>query len=162
MNWVALSWLFDSFILADETFAKVWQRLENCLSVNNYLCGKLVTLLESPIAFDKRYKVTVVLFFIPDFNLLRDELDNFIHLKSYIQSFYNSIKLKQIYNTLTVSCKESKLFLFVFLNIENIVVFPSRSRFPVKLICCITFASACLLKQIYCYQLIILFEIWIM
>ena len=67
---------------------------------------KLVTLLEFPIAFDERYKVTDVLFFIPDFNLLSHELDNFIHLKCYIQSFYNGIKLKQIYNTLTVSSKK--------------------------------------------------------
>ena len=34
-------------------------------------------LLESPIIFDERFKVTSVQFFIADFNLLSCELDNF-------------------------------------------------------------------------------------
>ena len=45
-------------ILADELFAKALQVLEICLLVNNNLCGKLVSSLESPTIFDKRFKVT--------------------------------------------------------------------------------------------------------
>ena len=50
---------------------------EPFILVNNHLCGKLVSSLEVPIEFDERLKVTSVLFFIADFNLLSCELDNF-------------------------------------------------------------------------------------
>ena len=50
---------------------------ETCTLVNNNLCEKLVSALELPITFDERFKVTSVPFFIPDFNLLSCELDNF-------------------------------------------------------------------------------------
>ena len=53
-------------MLDDEAFAKVLRSHEACVSVNK----KLVSSLESPITFDERFKVTSVLFFIPDFNLL--------------------------------------------------------------------------------------------
>ena len=43
------------FILADESFAKALRSLETCVSVNNNLCGKLVSPLESPITFDERF-----------------------------------------------------------------------------------------------------------
>ena len=39
-------------------------------SVNNNLCGKLVLSLESPITFDKRFKVTSIPILITGFNLL--------------------------------------------------------------------------------------------
>ena len=45
--------------------------------VNHTLRGKLVSSLDSPTAFDERFKVTSVPFFIPDFNLLSCKLDNF-------------------------------------------------------------------------------------
>ena len=51
---------------ADEPFAKVLRIFEICVSVNNNLCGKLVSLLELPIRFDKRFKVTSVPFAIAD------------------------------------------------------------------------------------------------
>ena len=47
-----------------------------CVIVNNNLWGKLVSSLEFPTTFDERFSVNVVLFFIPDFNLLSYELDN--------------------------------------------------------------------------------------
>ena len=65
------SWVFDNFMLAYELFAKVLQSLETCVSVNNNLCGKLVSLLVSQITLHERFKA------IPDFNLLTFELDNF-------------------------------------------------------------------------------------
>ena len=65
-------WGFDNFTLADEVSARVLRSLEIFLLVNNSLCGssELVSLLELPITFDERFKVTSVLFLIPDFNLL--------------------------------------------------------------------------------------------
>ena len=56
---------------------KTLQSLETCLLVNNNLCEKLVSSLEFPITFDKRFKATSVLFFILDFYFLSYELDNF-------------------------------------------------------------------------------------
>ena len=69
--------VFENVILADEAFAKALQIFETCVSVNNNLCGKLVSSLDSQTAFDERFKFTWVPFFIPDFNLLSCELDNF-------------------------------------------------------------------------------------
>ena len=68
---------FENFILADEPFAKALQILETCVSVNNCLCGKLLSSFKLLIKFDERFKVTLVPFTIPDFNLLSCELDNF-------------------------------------------------------------------------------------
>ena len=48
----------------------------NCAFVTN-LHGTLLSPLESPIRFDKNFKVTSVPFFIPDLNLLSCKLDNF-------------------------------------------------------------------------------------
>ena len=62
------NWFFKNFILADEPFAKTLRIFETCVSVNNNLCGKLVSSLELPIKFDERFKVTSVPFLIPDFN----------------------------------------------------------------------------------------------
>ena len=49
---------------------KALRSLKTCALVNNNLCGKLVSPLESPTAFDKRFKVTAVPFFIPDYKLV--------------------------------------------------------------------------------------------
>ena len=68
--------IFDNFILADESIAKVLQSLEIWVLVNNNLRGKLFSSLESPTTFDEIFKGTSVQFFIPDFNLLSCELDN--------------------------------------------------------------------------------------
>ena len=58
--------VFDNFILADELFAKSLQGLKTCVSVNDNLCGKLVSSLESPITFDERFQITSISSFIPD------------------------------------------------------------------------------------------------
>ena len=61
--------------------------------------------------------------------------------------------MEHIHNTSTDPCEKSKMFFFLFVSpiIKNVVLFPSRSRYAVKLISCITFESAssayCLLKS---------------
>ena len=56
---------FDNFILADDTFAKVFKSLKTCVLVNDSLCEKLVSSLELPITFDERFKVILIpLFFL--------------------------------------------------------------------------------------------------
>ena len=40
---------------------------KNCVLVNNNLCGKLFSSLESPKTFDESFKVTLVAFFIPEY-----------------------------------------------------------------------------------------------
>ena len=78
------------FIIANEPFAKTLQIFETYVSLENDLCEKLVSSLEPPIKYDKRFKVTLVTFF-PDFHF---ELGN-LHLKCYIESFYINILLKR-------------------------------------------------------------------
>ena len=67
---------FDNFILADELFPKALRSLKTCLLVSNNLWGKLYLLLDLRITFDKRFKVTSIPFYVPDFKLLSCELDN--------------------------------------------------------------------------------------
>ena len=43
-------WVYN-FILAEESFAKALRDFETCVLVNNNLCGKLFSSLESPTAF---------------------------------------------------------------------------------------------------------------
>ena len=50
---------FDNFILADELFGKALRSFETCALVNNNLCGKLFSSLESPAELP---------FLIPGFN----------------------------------------------------------------------------------------------
>ena len=57
-------------MLAHELFAKALRSLRTCVLVNINLCVELVLLLELYITFDERFKVTVVLCVIPDFNLI--------------------------------------------------------------------------------------------
>ena len=61
--------VFDSFVLAEELFAKALRSFETCALVNNNLCGELFSSLESPTIFGEIFKVTLVPFFIPDYNL---------------------------------------------------------------------------------------------
>ena len=56
--------VLENFILAYEQFAKVLRIFENCLLLENNLCGKLVSSLEFPVKFYERFKVTSVPFFI--------------------------------------------------------------------------------------------------
>ena len=43
---ILCKWVFDNFILADESFAKVVWSFENCLLVNSNFCRKLFSSLE--------------------------------------------------------------------------------------------------------------------
>ena len=61
------NWVFDNFRLAEELFAKALRSFETCVLVNNNFWGKLFSSLESPMIFDKIFKVTSVPVFIPDF-----------------------------------------------------------------------------------------------
>ena len=55
---------FDNFIFENyfinyyKLFSWSLQSFESCLSVNNHLCGRLVSTLESPIIFDDSFRVT--------------------------------------------------------------------------------------------------------
>ena len=75
---VLCNWVFCSFVLADEPFAKPLQSPETCVLGNNTLFGKLVSSSELLITFEERFKVTSAPFFINDSNLLSCELDNFM------------------------------------------------------------------------------------
>ena len=123
------------------------------MSYAKNVCGKLFSSSESPITFYELFKVTRVLVFIPDFNLLIWELHNFVFKVLYWTIFYwYYIKTKQNYNTFTVSCENSKIASFASSIVKNIVLLPSQSKCSVKMICCIAFGSVssapCLLKSI--------------
>ena len=49
-------------MLADKPFSKALRIFEICVSVNNNLCGKIVSSLEYLIKFDERFKITSVPF----------------------------------------------------------------------------------------------------
>ena len=70
------NYVFENFKLADELLAKALRSIETCVSVNNKLCVTLASSSGSPNTFE-RFKVTSVPCFIPDFNSLSCELDNF-------------------------------------------------------------------------------------
>ena len=73
--------------------------------------------------------------------------------------------VEHIHNIFTVPCEKSKMVSFTSSIMKNVIVFPSRSRFAIKLICCIVFGSASfglhVVYLIYCYHLITIFEIGI-
>ena len=50
--------VFDNFILAKELFAKALRSFETCVFLNNNLCLKLFSSLESPKTFHGIFKVT--------------------------------------------------------------------------------------------------------
>ena len=50
--------VFDNFVFNDERFTKALQIIETCVSVDNNLCGKLASSLESQTTFDERFKIT--------------------------------------------------------------------------------------------------------
>ena len=77
-------------IWPEEWFAKALRNFEPFVLVNNNLCGKLLSSLESPTVFDESFKVTLVPSFSPDFNLLSWE-KCFRCEKSKIVSFASSV-----------------------------------------------------------------------
>ena len=68
--------VLDNLILPDELYAKALQSLENGLSHNKNVRGKLVFQSELPIKFEEKFKVTSVTFFFLEFNLSSCELDS--------------------------------------------------------------------------------------
>ena len=112
---------FWNLILAGELFAKIFTNPWNCVLVNNNLCGKLCSSLESPTTLDERCKATSVLlyykvtflFFVSDFSQLRCDLDNFTFKMLYwvILKWYY-IKIKKNYHTLTFPFEKSKMVSF--------------------------------------------------
>ena len=91
------NWDFQIFILAKEPFAKTLQSLETCVLFDNKLSKKLVSSLELPIKFDERFKVTSVLFFISNFNLLSCELDSFtFKVIHWVFSYWYYLKPKRL------------------------------------------------------------------
>ena len=73
---ILCGWVVDSFTLAEELLAKALRSFETCVLVNNNLCTKLFSTLESPTCWWK-FQSCLTTIFIPDFNLLSRELDNF-------------------------------------------------------------------------------------
>ena len=69
--------VYESFVLANEPFAKTLRILETYPLVDNNLCENLVPALEGLTTFDERFKVTSVSIFIPDFSLLSCKLHSF-------------------------------------------------------------------------------------
>ena len=69
--WIVLN--ADPMAGISERFAKALCWLENCLSVNNDVCGKLVSVV--PIIFVDSPRVTPVSFFVADFLLWSCESD---------------------------------------------------------------------------------------
>ena len=63
---ILCKWLFDSFILAEELFAKALRSFQTCVLANNKLCEKLFSSLEPPTIFEEILKITLVPSFIPD------------------------------------------------------------------------------------------------
>ena len=59
--------MFDNLLLGDELFANVLGSLKTCVLGNNDFFEKLVSSLELPVTFDKKFKATSVPFLLPDF-----------------------------------------------------------------------------------------------
>ena len=68
---ILYNWVFESFILADEPFAKALRIFKTYVLVNINLHKKLISSLEPPIIFDERFKVTLVPFFYCRFALIK-------------------------------------------------------------------------------------------
>ena len=96
-----------------------------------------------PKSFDLPNSHTTRPLFIPNYNWLSCELDNFTFTLLYWAILYwYYINCKINYNVLTVSFKNFKIVYFNCSRMKNIAVIRGRSRFPIKLICCIAFVSA--------------------
>ena len=68
---IAYICVFNDFQVADELFARTFQRLETCLLGRNNLYGKLVASFVSLVMFCYIFKVSFLLFFVGDFDLSR-------------------------------------------------------------------------------------------
>ena len=75
----------------------MWQSLgifKSCVLGSNYSCVKLVSSLQSPVKSEESFRVTAVAFFVPDFNSLICELDDFnmktVILSQFILTLYKN------------------------------------------------------------------------
>ena len=71
---ILCNWVFDNFILADDLFAEALQSFETYVLVNNTI---YVEYYSHHYNHQQHFEVTSTPFFIPNFNLLSCELDNF-------------------------------------------------------------------------------------
>ena len=71
------NWVSENLISVYELCENALRILENCLSVSNNSCGKLVLSLESPTMLEDNLITTSFSFFIADSNYLSCEFDNF-------------------------------------------------------------------------------------
>ena len=125
---------------------KALQSFVTCVLAYNHLCRKLIPSLELLTTFDKILKVTS----LPSsllryhFHLLNSKLDNFM-FKVLDWVFYIDIMSKVNCRTQSQCFNSSKWKIwkgfFGFFSIEKNCLFPFRSTFPIKLICCIAFGS---------------------
>ena len=126
---------FYNFISVGKS--KALQSFDTCLSFSNNLSGKLVFLLDSASHLMIILKLLQFTFY--------SWVNNFI-----FYYWFDIILNQNIYNTLTIPCEKIKIVSFNSSIMRNIVVFFSQSRFPVKVMCCITFGlepSACRLLK---------------
>ena len=84
-------------------------------------------------------------------NLFRSSHLEVFYRKNVVRNFAKVTEKHLCLSLFLIKLQTIGVEFFYFLNNENIVVFPYRSRFPVNLICCIAFGSAssscCLLKS---------------
>ena len=105
--------------------------LWNFLLGNNNLCGKLFSSLEWLTTFGESFKVISVPFFIPNFNLLSWEIDNYTFKVLYwviLYWYYTKVKKKKkkkekMQNTFRVPCEKSKIIYFAYSMMKKIAVF---------------------------------------
>ena len=137
-------WVFNNFILADKLFAKALQSLETCVSVNNNLCGKLLSLLETPITFGERFYDTRVPFYIPNSNLLSCELDSsfFKVLHCVILLFFFNIMLKQ-----------NKFTILLWFHLKNLIWFLLLLSFSIMKNIFSLIYIAIKINLLYCLQI---------
>ena len=88
----------------------------------------------------------------------------YLYLNSYVESFYFDITSQQHKFTILsqlVLCEKSKIVSFASSIMSRFFLFPSRSRFPVKLMCYIAFgpaSRALLFTEMYSYNILMFFK----
>ena len=133
------NWVFDNFISFNELFAEVLQRTATCPFFNGKLHGKLVSSV--PIITDDNLKNTPVTFWLQTLIYVARNLITWLfHFDTQLFCINTKIRyhiklIKHVYSTFTVPCKKSEIVSSTSLVVKNIVVLPTCSRFPVKLIC---------------------------
>ena len=121
--------------------------------INNNLCIKLVSSLEFSITFHEIFKVTLVPFFIRDFNLLSCELDEFTFKVSHYAKQNKFTILSQFFvrnlKWFLSILQQRKVLLYLHLNLELYFLY----RQTVSLTNC-SFSNLIICPQIIFYRLI--------